>query len=86
MNIFFQLWDITTGNLVTEFSTEDEAIAALSGIQADAGDEPLLEYALFRFHDDHPTLVAKATDLVRYVATKRRTHNTVVLGGSRSPT
>ena len=85
MNTFFQLWDITTGNLVTEFDSEDEAIAALSGIQAEDGDEPLLELALVRFHDDRPTLVAKASDLVRYVAMSRRADNPAVLGGARSP-
>jgi hypothetical protein len=78
MNTFFQLWDRTTGNLVTEFASEDEAIEALSAIQADDGDEPLLEYALFRFQDGRPTLVAKERDLVVHVASaQRRRHNQI---------
>jgi hypothetical protein len=78
MNTFFQLWDRTTGNLVTEFDSEDEAIEALSGIQADDGDESLLEYALFRFQDGHPTLVAKERDLIVHVAlAQRRRHNQI---------
>jgi hypothetical protein len=72
MNAFFQLWDITTGNLVTEFDSEDEAIEALRGIQAEDGDGALLEFALFRFQDDRPTLVAKERALVRYVARARK--------------
>ena len=83
-NPCFQLWDITTGNLVTEFDSEDEAIEALSSVQADDGDDPLLELALFRFQDGRPTLVAKASDLVLYVAA-RREDNQGVLGGARSP-
>ena len=72
MNTFFQLWDRTTGNLVTEFDSEDEAIEALSGIQADDGDESLLEYALFRFQDGRPTLVAKEREFVVHVASAQR--------------
>jgi hypothetical protein len=78
MNTFFQLWNRTTGNLITEFESEDEAIEALSGVQADEGDEPLLEYALFRFQDGRPTLVAKERELVVHVASaQRRRHNQI---------
>ena len=72
MNAFLQLWDITTGNLVTEFDTEDKAIEALRGVQAEDGDGPPLEFALFRFQDDRPTLVAKERALVQYVARARK--------------
>lgn len=68
MNTFFQLWDTTSGNLVTEFDSEDEAIRALHLVQLEDGDGPLLEFALFRYQDDRPTLVAKGRDLVLYVA------------------
>jgi hypothetical protein len=68
MNAFFQLWDTTTGNLVTEFDSENDAIAALSGILAKEGNEALLEYALFRYQDDHPSLIAKEDALVSYIA------------------
>jgi len=71
MNIFFQLWDTTTGNLVTEFDSEDEAIEALYRVQAEDGEEALLEFALVRFQDDHPTLITKERELVRYVARAR---------------
>ena len=85
MNAFFQLWDTSTGNLVTEFDSEDEAIEALSRIRADEGVEPLLEFALFRFEDDRPTLVAKANELVRYVEVTRRGDNRGILAGTMSP-
>ena len=72
MNTFFQLWDTTTGNLVTEFDSEDEAIEALLGVQTEDGDGPLMEFALFQFQDDHPTLVAKERDLVLYLTRARK--------------
>lgn len=68
MNEFFQLWDTTTGNLITEFDSEDEAIEALCEVRSEDGDGPLLEFALFRFRDGRPTLLAKERDLVRFVA------------------
>jgi hypothetical protein len=84
MNIFFQLWDTTTGNLVTEFDSEDEAIAALCSIRADEGIEPLLEFALLRFEDDRPTPIAKANDLVSYIAMTSR-DSKAALGRTRVP-
>ena len=54
MNIFFQLWDTTTGNLVTEFDSGDEAIEALYRVQAEDGEEALLEFALVRFSGRSP--------------------------------
>lgn len=71
MNIFFQLWDTTTGNLISEFDSEDEALEALCRVQAEDGEEVLLEFALVRFQDDRPTLIAKERDLIRYVARAR---------------
>jgi hypothetical protein len=74
MDDFFQLWDTTTGNLVTEFDSEEAAIEALCDVQAEEGEDPLLELALFRFTDDRPTLIAKDQDLVHYV-TRARTRS-----------
>jgi hypothetical protein len=71
MDTFFQLWDTTSGNLVTEFDSEEEAIVALLEVQAEDGDDPILEYALFRYEDDRPTLVARERDLVLYLERAR---------------
>lgn len=71
MNTFFLLLDMTTGNMVTEFDTQDEAIEILGEVQSKDGDGPLLEYALFRYEDDRPTLVAREHDLVLYLARAR---------------
>jgi hypothetical protein len=68
MNTFFQVWDTTTGNLVTEFDSENDAIEALSGFLAEEGDKSLLALALFRYQDDRPFLIAKEGDLVSYIA------------------
>jgi hypothetical protein len=85
MDTFFQLWDTTTGNLVTEFDSEDEAIAALRGVQADDGDGPILECALFRFDDDRPTLIAKERDLVAYISRAERRWERHLESASASP-
>lgn len=53
---------------MTEFDSEDEAIAALREIRDEDGDAPLLEFALLRFQNGSPTLIAKEGDLVRHVA------------------
>jgi hypothetical protein len=79
MNTVFQLWDTTTGNLITEFDSEDEAIEALGEVRAEDGDEALLEFALVRFQDDRPSLVAKEHDLVHYVSNARHRADVEVL-------
>ena len=71
MSEFYQLFDATTGNLVTEFDSEEEAIEALNGIWADEGDEPISEYTLFRFRDGKPSVVAREQDLVLYLERAR---------------
>ena len=71
MNTFLQLWDTTSGNLVTEFDSEDEAIKALCRMRDENGDEALLEFALVSFQDNRPTLIAKDRDLIRYLARAR---------------
>ena len=68
MNAFFQLWDTTSGNLVTEFESEQEATEALYQVLSEDGANPLLEWALLKFQEGHPSLVAKGSDLVVYVA------------------
>jgi hypothetical protein len=85
MEIFFQLWDTASGNLVTEFGSEDAAIDALRGVQSEDGDAPFLDLALVRYEEDRPFLVAKGRDLVTYVAHARtRGRLQDVVGGTPS--
>jgi hypothetical protein len=72
MEPFLQLMDITTGNLVAEFESDQEAIAALGRVQEDEGAESIADYALFRFLDGHPVLIAKQLELVRLVSIARQ--------------
>lgn len=81
MNVFFQLWGTTTGNLATEFDSEDEAIGHLREVQADEGEESILEFALLQFRDGRPTLVAKERDLVTCVARAQTRSLTTATGG-----
>ena len=67
MHVVFQLFDVPTGNLVTEFQSEREAIKSLNSVLVDEGTAPLLESALFRFQGGRPTFVAKEDGLVSYV-------------------
>ena len=75
--------DTTTGNIVTEFATEDEMIEFLSAVQAKDEDEPLLEYARFRYEVDRPILVARERDLVFYLARARERGVTGVVRARR---
>ena len=74
------LLDTITVNKVTEFDTEDEVIEFLSAVQAKDGDEPLLEYALFRYEVDRPIHVARERDLVFYLERARERGVTHVVG------
>ena len=64
MSVFFPLLDLTTSNAVDEFETERQAIAALRSAHEVHGAESLLDLALLRFEDGHPTLVTMERDLV----------------------
>ena len=72
MDRFYQLLDMTSGNLAAEFESEEEVIESLREVQKEDGDGPILELALFLFEDGHPTLVAKERDLVLYVTRARK--------------
>jgi hypothetical protein len=67
MSVFYQLLDVLSGNIVTEFETEEEAIAALCRVGRDHGLAEIDHLALLRFEDGHPSLVAMDDDLVTWV-------------------
>src|SRR5829696_10555449 len=67
MDDFVQLLDLTSGDVVADFASEAEAIAALKSVLNEYGDESVEELALLRFRGDRPSLIAMEKRLVRYV-------------------
>ena len=67
MSMFYQLLDRSSGNVITEFDTEEEAFAALCRVGRDHGLEELQHLALLRFEDGHPSLIAMEDELLARV-------------------
>lgn len=63
----FQVWDQTTNNIVDEYSTEAEALNALSQWQDAEGAESLESLALLRCGERDLEPVAAGPDLVTYL-------------------
>ena len=58
MNVFFELFDLASGNVIEDFATEEEAVEVLRSAERDHGPEAICDIALLRFEDGHPTLIA----------------------------
>lgn len=67
MSEFFELLDTASGNVLDDFDTEQEALAALRLLSHEHGGDAVEELALLRFADDHPTLIAMGKELVALV-------------------
>jgi hypothetical protein len=67
MNVFFELFDLESGNLIEDFATEEEALEALRSAERDHGPAAISDIALLRFDDGHPTLIAMEGELVERV-------------------
>jgi hypothetical protein len=64
MTAFFQLIDATSGNVIRDYVTEDDALDDLRGVARNDGLEEIGGLALLRFEEDHPTLVAMGDGLI----------------------
>jgi hypothetical protein len=67
MRIFFELFDLLSGNVVDDFEIEQAAIAAMQEARSEQGPEGTANLALLRFEDGHPTLVAMEDEFVALV-------------------
>lgn len=67
MNVFYQVLDVSSGNVVTEFDTEVDAFAALCRVGQEHGLAEMAHLALLRFEDGHPSLIVMEDDLVARV-------------------
>jgi hypothetical protein len=66
------LFDLLSGNVITDFVNEREALDALCQIAREDGLEAVADLALTRIANGHPKLIAMEDDLVRRVASELR--------------
>jgi hypothetical protein len=65
MNLPFLLFDLVSGNVMTAFASEDEALSALRETAAEDGVEAIKNLSLLIVRDGHLTLVAMEDERVR---------------------
>jgi hypothetical protein len=68
MNSPIILFDLLSGNVITDYACESDAWTALREIAEDDGLEAIADLSLMRMRDGHPTLIAMEDELVRRVA------------------
>lgn len=61
------LYDLPSGNVITDFATESDAWDALCRAAADDGLESIANLSLLRMENGQPTLIAMDDDLVQRV-------------------
>ncbi len=64
MAIFFQLLDRTSGNVIRDYDTEDDAFDELRDVAQNYGQDEIRGLALLKFEDGRPTLVAMYDELI----------------------
>ena len=68
MTVFYELFDLATGNVIDDFATEEDALEALRAAACEHGLAAISDIALLRYEDGHPTLAAMERDLVAQVS------------------
>jgi hypothetical protein len=67
MDKIYQLWDLSTGNVVGDFDTIEEVLAELSDEAKEHGIEAVRDYGLLEFLGDKSSVYAQPDDLVNLV-------------------
>lgn len=67
MDVFYEQFDLETGNVIDDFVSEDEALDVLRAAEREHGFAAISDVALLRYENGHPTLVAMENDLVARV-------------------
>jgi hypothetical protein len=67
MNSPIILFDLLSGNVITDYACESDAWTALREIAEEDGLEAIADLSLMRMRDGHPTLIAMEDELVRRV-------------------
>lgn len=65
MDTFYELIDLTSGNVVGDYDTETEALAEVRRFADRYGIASVRDYSLMLIHDGRQTLVAMQESLVR---------------------
>ena len=68
MHSYFELFDLRSGNVITDFACERDAWGWLRQAATEFGLEELNDLALSHMQNGHPTLIAMDEALVRRVA------------------
>lgn len=64
--MFYELWDVRSGNIINTYDTEDQALAVVRGLVARNGPEYARALSLAVEDDDEETtLVAKGVELAQ---------------------
>ena len=67
MNSFYQVKDMTSGNVIDDFDNRIEALATLNTIAKEHGQEELRTLSLLHVDGDKQTLIAMASELITLV-------------------
>jgi hypothetical protein len=77
MDAFFELIDLTSGNVIADFSDVGEALATLRRAAAEHGLSAIENLSLMRIDEDEQSLVAMQDELVGMVETLDRSPTTL---------
>ena len=77
MDAFFELIDLTSGNVIADFSDVGEALATLRRAAAEHGLSAIENLSLMRIDEDEQSLVAMQDELVNMVETLDRSPTTL---------
>jgi hypothetical protein len=77
MDAFFELIDLTSGNVIADFSDVGEALATLRRAAAEHGLSAIENLSLMRIDEDEQSLVAMQDELVDMVETLDRSPTTL---------
>ncbi len=77
--MFYELWDIESGNIVNTYDTKEEALTVVRGLLALNGPEYADALSLsFEDNDEESTLVAEGPDLAQRAASAEQVRHSRV--------
>ena len=87
MAMFYELWDVRSGNIVNTYETEDEALAMVRALVADNGPDYVHVLSLSAEDDETTSPIAMGIELgqraQRALVRRRRAENAGVLPDAR---
>lgn len=71
MAVWYELWDVDTGNIVGTYTSEADALAEVRGLLAVNGASYADDLSLGRKHDDRGELIAEGFELAQLAEAAR---------------